>query len=120
MSERMKPILGAIVASVVANMILVNYVFLPIANWDMSTALVPGWLALAITSVLGVLFLDWVNQSIGNPIRSAMVIAVSQILLVDVYYVLNGTREIGAALVSIVVLLVGYGITGLVYGKLSE
>tara|TARA_B100001123_G_scaffold133103_1_gene154258 strand:- start:234 stop:437 length:204 start_codon:yes stop_codon:yes gene_type:complete len=67
-----------------------------------------------------VLFLDWVNQSIGNPIRSAMVIGVSQILLVDVSYVLNGTREIGVALASLVVLLVGYGITGFVYGKLSE
>ncbi len=66
------------------------------------------------------LFLDWVNQSIGNPIRSAMVIGVSQILLVDVSYVLNGTREIGVALASLVVLLVGYGITGFVYGKLSE
>jgi len=64
-----------------------------------------------------VLFLDWVNQSIGNPIRSAMVIGVSQILLVDVP---NGTREIGVALASVVVLLVGYGITGFVYGKLSE
>ena len=64
-----------------------------------------------------VLFLDWVNQSIGNPIRSAMVIGVSQILLVDVP---TGTREIGVALASVVVLLVGYGITGFVYGKLSE
>ena len=64
-----------------------------------------------------VLFLDWVNQSIGNPIRSAMVIGVSKILLVDVP---NGTREIGVALASVVVLLVGYGITGFVYGKLSE
>ena len=67
-----------------------------------------------------VLFLDWVNQSIGNPIRSAMVIGVSQILLVDVSYVPNRTREIGVALASVVVLLVGYGITGFVYGKLSE
>ena len=67
-----------------------------------------------------VLFLDWVNQSIGNPISSAMVIGVSQILLVDVSYVPNGTREIGVALASVVVLLVGYGITGFVYGKLSE
>ncbi len=49
-----------------------------------------------------------------------MVIGVSQILLVDVSYVLNGTREIGVALASLVVLLVGYGITGFVYGKLSE
>ena len=64
-----------------------------------------------------VLFLDWKNQSIGNPIRSPIVIGVSQILLVDVP---NGTREIGVALASVVVLLVGYGITGFVYGKLSE
>jgi hypothetical protein len=120
MGERIKPILGAAGASLVANLILVTYVFVPQSGWDLSAGLVPGWLGLAIVSILGVLLLDWVNQSIGNPIRTAMVIAASQILLVDVYYVLNGTREIGAALASVVVLVLGYGITGFVYGKLSE
>jgi len=120
MGERIKPILGAAGAGLVANLILVTYVFVPQSGWDLSAGLVPSWLGMAITSVLGALFLDWVNQSIGNPIRSAMVIAASQILLVDVYYVLNGTREIGVALVSVVVLLLGAGITGFVYGKLSE
>ena len=120
MGERIKPILGAAGAGLVANLILVTYVFVPQSGWDLSAGLVPSWLGMAITSVLGALFLDWVNQSIGNPIRSAMVIAASQILLVDVYYVLNGTREIGVALVSVVVLLLRAGITGFVYGKLSE
>jgi hypothetical protein len=120
MGERIKPILGAAGAGLVANLILVTYLFVPQSGWDLSAGLVPGWLGLAITSILGTLLLDWINQSIGNPIRSAMVIATSQILLVDVYYVLNGTREIIVALTSVVVLLLAYGITGLVYGKLSK
>ena len=49
-----------------------------------------------------------------------MIIAVSQILLVDVYYVLNGTRGIAAGGASAVLLLVSWALIGTIYGKLSD
>ena len=76
------------------------------------------WISLAIISVLSAVFLDWINQSVNQPMKSAMIIAISQILLVDVYYVLNGSRGVGPAFASIVVLLAMWGVAGTVYGKL--
>ena len=77
-------------------------------------------MALTIASVVFVLYFDWVNQQVGNPVRSAMIIALSQILLVDVYYVLNGQRTMMVAGASAVVLLVGWVAGGMVYGKLLD
>jgi hypothetical protein len=121
MSDRMKPILGALVAAYVINFAGVTYFFGPImANDAPAGAMVSGWLSLAIVSVLLILFYDWVNQAVGSPVQSAMIVAVSQILLVDVFYFLNGTRGIAAAAASAVLLLVGWGVTGVVYGKLLD
>ncbi len=121
MSDRWKPILGAIVAAYIINFAGVTYFFGPIAANDTSAgAMVPGWLSLAIVSVLLVLFYDWVNQAVGSPVQSAMIVAISQVLLVDVYYVLNGTRGLATAGASAVLLLVSWGVIGMVYGKLSD
>ena len=122
MSTRMKPLLGALVVGYIVNTVLVNYLYAPVAASDMSEGmgLMPGWAALLVFSVIVLLYFDWVNQSLGNPMKSALIIAVSQILLVDVYYVLLGNREITTAVVSAVVLLGGYCTIGFVYGKLSD
>ena len=83
--------------------------------------MVPAWLSLAIVSVLSILFYDWVNQCRrGSRSASAMIVAVSQILILDVYFVLNGTRGIAAAGAGAVLLLVGWGVIGVVYGKLFD
>jgi hypothetical protein len=121
MSDRMKPILGALVAAYAINFAGVTYFFGPIAANDAPAgAMVPGWLSLAIVSVLLILFYDWANQAVGSPVQTAMIVAIFQILLVDVYYVLNGSRGIAAAGASAVLLLVGWGVIGMVYGKLSD
>ena len=70
-------------------------------------------------SVLLILLFDWVNVSVGNPVRSGLIVALSQILLVDVYYAMNGMRGIAAAGASAVLLIVGWTAVGLVYGMLS-
>lgn len=80
--------------------------------------MMPAWASLLVYNVVGVIFYDWVNQQMNAPIKSAMVVAISQIMLVDVYYVLNGNRGIAAAGASAVVLLVAWGAVGAVYGKL--
>ncbi len=120
MSDRMKPILGALVVGYVINFFGVGYFFGPIiANDAPAGPLAPGWLSLLIATVLFILLFDRVAQAIGHPFQAAMVIAVSQILLVDVYYVLNGTRGIAAAGASATVLLVGWSLIALAYGKLA-
>ena len=121
MGDRIKPLLGALVAIYVINFTGVTLIFGPILADDVPTGeLAPVWLSLAIVAVLLLIFYDWVNQAVGSPVKSAMIIAVSQILLLDVYYVLNGTRGIAAAAASAAVLLVSWGMAGMVYGKLSD
>ncbi len=86
---------------------------------DQPGAVLPGWLGLAIASVLFVVLLDWTNGSVGNAVKSAMIIAISQIVMVDIYYPLIGRRGWAAAAASVAVLLVGWFIVGMVYGKLT-
>ncbi len=120
MSARLKPLLGALITAYIVFFVGVTYFFGPLmANDAPAGAMMPGWLSLAIVSVLLVLFFDWVNVSVGNPIRSGLIVAIGQILLVDVYYVLNGTRGIAAAGASAALLIVGWVAVGMVYGKLS-
>ncbi len=119
MSERMKPILGALVTSIVIAYVGVTYLFAPImANDAPAGAMMPAWASLLVYNVIGIIFYDWVNQQVNAPVKSGVILAVSQILLVDVYYVLNGGRGIAAAGASAVVLLVAWIAVGFVYGKL--
>ena len=121
MSERMKPILSALVVGYVVFLGGVTYFFGPIlANDAPAGAMVPGWLSLLVVSVLLIGLYDWVAQAVGKPVQAAMIIAVSQILLVDVYYVLNGSRGVAAGGASALLLLVAWGLIGTVYGKMSD
>ncbi len=119
MTSRMKPILGAMVTATIVNYLGVYYFYGPIAESAAPSGLeLPRGVALLIAMVFFILFYDWVNQQVKHPLKSAMVVAVSQILLVDVYYVLNGQRPLAQAAASVVVLLIGWGVAGVVYGKL--
>ena len=121
MSARLKPLLGALVTAYIIFFLGVTYFFGPLMASDVPAgAMMPAWLSLLVVSVLLVLFYDWVNVAVGSPVRSGMIIAIGQILLVDVYYVLNGTRGVAAAGASAVLLLVGWGAVGMVYGMLSD
>jgi hypothetical protein len=121
MSERIKPILGALVTSYVVFYVGITYFFGPAMASDAPAGpMMAGWLSLAVVSLLLVLFYDWVNQQVGNPVKSGLIVAISQILLVDVYYVMNGTRGVTAAAYSVILLLVGWSVVGVVYGKLSN
>ncbi len=120
MSARLKPILGALGVGYIVSLVGITFFFGPILANDMPTGpLVPGWLALLLFLVLFVVLLDQVTRAVGSPVRAALIIAVSQILLVDVYYVLIGNRGAAAAAASAVLLLVGSAIVGTVYGRLS-
>ena len=119
MSERMKPILGGMVTGIIVNYLGVYYFYGPIAeSAGPGTMELPRGVALVIATVFFVLFFDWANQQIGNPIKTGLIVAISQILLVDVYYYLSGQRPMSQALASVVVLLVSWLAVGAVYGKL--
>jgi hypothetical protein len=116
-----KAMLGTVVVVVAVSLAANNYIYLPqsSANPAPGTPMVPFLVALTVIAVVEVLLLDWVNQKINNAMRSALIIALSQIALVDIYYVLNGTRSIPAALASAVTLLLIWMAGGFVYGKLA-
>ena len=119
MSERMKPILGGMVTGIIVNYLGVYYFYGPIAeSAGRGTMALPRGVALVIASVFFVLFFDWANQQIRNPVRTGLIVAISQILLVDVYYYLSGQRPMSQAAASAVVLLVSWIAVGMVYGKL--
>ena len=77
-------------------------------------------LSILVSWTVSILFFDWIVQNTGKTMFSGMVIAISQILLVDFNYVLIGRRELMPALVSVAVLLVSWAAVAFVYDKLSE
>jgi hypothetical protein len=97
----------------------VRFVFGPVMANDQPGEPLAQWLALAVAAILFVYLLDWAAGITGNAVKAALIIALSQIVLVDIYYPLNGMRGWVAAGASIAVLLVGWLIVGTVYGKLS-
>ena len=115
MGDRIKPILGAAGITLVLNYIGVTYFFDP----QPGTELIAAPMSLVVAVVVLVLFFDHMTQKTGNAMVTAMTIAFSQVLMVDVYYVLNGTRDMQSALVSAAVILIGWYAAATVYQKLS-
>lgn len=116
-----KALLGTVVVVFAVSLAANNYIYLPqsTANPAPGAPMLPFMAALALIAVIEVFLLEWVNQKVNNAMRSALIIALSQIALVDIYYVLNGTRSVVAALASAVTLLIIWLAGGFVYGKLS-
>jgi len=121
MSERMKPILAALVTGMVVNYLGLTYFFGPISASDTpSDPMVPAAASLLVTSILLMFLYDWVVQEMGHAMKAAITVAVSQIILVDVFYLLNGQRGLAAAGASAVLLLVSWSLIGMVYGMLRD
>lgn len=116
-----KTLLGTAVTMAVVSYLGTIYLFLPLSEGNPApgTALLPLWVVHVAMSVLNVFLLHWVNGRVKDAMRSGLIIALSQIALVDVYYVLNGTRSVMAAVASAAVLLIFWTAGGYVYGKLQ-
>ena len=116
MPRRIVAVAVAFVAVSVVQFLGVTFFYGPIAATAAPAGpLVPRGLGFAISMLLLVLFFDWVNQQMHAPLRAAMTIASSQLLLVDVDYVLSGERTVAAGAASAVLLLVSRGLVGIVY-----
>ena len=121
MVGRIKSIVGGAFTGCVIAYFAVEYLFNPRMPAPAFDAVLGNPIASSIVFwIVSTLFFDWVVQNTGKTMFSAMVIALSQILLVDFNYVLIGRRELMPALVSVAVLLVSWAAVAFVYDKLSE
>ena len=120
MGVRIKPIMGAALTGAVIAYLGTQFIFNPAMPEPAFEPMLPIFASLAVFWIVMSLFFDWAVQKTGKTMLTAMVIALSQILLVDFNYVLIGRRELHPALVSVGVILVSWAAVAFVYDKLSE
>ena len=125
MLARMKPILGAPVVGTAIGHLGTTMFFYPAMDAAGSAPPLPPMiesdlLASFVYVLIAVLFLDWVVQKAGRPMFNAMVIAISQILIVDVNYVMIGRRALEPALISAVIIPLLFAGAAFTYEKLSD
>jgi len=121
MGSRIKPILGAAVTGGLVSYFAVQFLFNPAMPDPAFEPIVGNLIAsTALYWIVGSVFFDWAVQKMGKTMSTAMVIALSQILLVDFNYVIVGRRELEPALISVGIILVIWASVAFVYDKLSE
>ena len=121
MGDRIKPILGAAATGSVIGYLLVQNVFNPAMPDPAFDPIVGNVIASTVLCwIVAVVFFDWAVQKTGQTMNTAIVIAVSQILLVDFSYVIVGRRELTPALYSVGIILFMWVATAFVYDKLSD
>ena len=120
MGARIKPIIGAALTGAVIAYLGTQFIFNPAMPEPAFEPMLPILASLAVFWIVMSLFFDWAVQKTGKTMLTAMVIALSQILLVDFNYVLLGRRELQPALYSVGILLVLWAAVAVVYDKLSE
>ena len=120
MGVRIKPIIGAALTGAVIAYLGTQFIFNPAMPEPAFEPMLPIVASLAVFWIVMSLFFDWAVQKTGKTMLTAMVIALSQILLVDFNYVLLGRRELQPALYSVGIILVLWVAIAVVYDKLSE
>ena len=121
MGSRIKPILGAAVTGGLVSYFAVEFLFNPAMPDPAFEPIVENLIASTVLYwIVGSVFFDWAVQKMGKTMSTAMVIALSQILLVDFFYVIVGRRELQPALISVGIILVIWAAVAFVYDKLSE
>ena len=121
MGSRIKPILGAAVTGGLVSYFAGEFLFNPAMPDPAFEPILGNPIASnALYWIVAIVFFDWAVQKMGKTMSTAMVIALSQILLVDVFYVIVGRRELQPALISVGIILVIWASVAFVYDKLSE
>lgn len=120
MGARIKPIIGAALTGAVIAYLGTQFIFNPAMPEPAFEPMLPIVASLAVFWIVMSLFFDWAVQKTGKTMLTAMVIALSQILLVDFNYVMLGRRELQPALYSVGIILVLWVAIAVVYDKLSE
>ena len=120
MGGRIKPIIGAALTGAVIAYLGTQFIFDPAMPEPAFEPMLPIIASLAVFWIVMSLFFDWAVQKTGQTMNTAIVIAVSQILLVDFSYVIVGRRELTPALYSVGIILFMWVATAFVYDKLSD
>jgi biotin transporter BioY len=117
----MKPILGSYLTLALIYLVGVIFFFQPIAEGDSARGpLVPPLIGFLVSTVLYIALFAWIAREMRSGLRAALAVALSQLLLVDVDYVLTGDRGVATAAASSVLLLVAWSMTGWVYDRMSD
>jgi hypothetical protein len=122
MGERMKSILGAAAAGGIIAYIGTEFLFYPAmeANQpDQVDAIVSSPWDIVLYVLILVVFFDVFVQKVGNTMLTAMSFATAQILILDVFYVLNGNRAAYPAVLSAIILLASWYAIGKAYDALA-
>ena len=88
-------------------------------EWAKRTPILSSPWDLIVYMIIAVVFFDAFVQKVGNAMVTAMLFATSQILILDVFYVLNGVREVKPAVLSVIILGVSWYAIGWTYNKLA-
>lgn len=116
MTRRIGALLATAAVAAIVTFVGVFYFFEPIASANPPTAPpVPAAVGFLVYIILSVLLLDWVSRQIRRPMKAALIIATSQIILVSVDFVLRGERNIATGVASAVLILVTWTAMAAVY-----
>jgi hypothetical protein len=117
MTRRIGALTATAAVAAIVTFVGVFYFFEPIAAADSGAGPpVPAVLGFLVYIVLSVLLLDWVSGHVGRPVKAALIIAASQIILVSVDFVLRGERGVATGAASAVLILVTWSLMGAAYG----
>lgn len=121
MPKRIWALLGAFFTLAVVYLLGVVFFFRPIAAADsVAGPLLSEPVAFFIMICLYIGLFAWVVEQMESPVKAGLVIALSQILLVNVDYVLTGRRGLVTAAASTALLLVAWTLVGWVYGWIAN
>ena len=121
MTERIKSILSGTVAGGVLAYFGTQYFFNPAMPEPAFTPMVESRIISTILYwTVAVLVFDWAVQKTGQTMHTALVMALSQILLVDYSYVMIGRRELTPAIISAVTLVVIWVVVARVYDTFAD
>lgn len=113
------PIIGAVITSVVVNLVGVLMFFQPIAQADNDTISVHPAIGLSVYVVLGVWLFVWTSKHMKSVYKAAAVVALSQFILV-VDLMMRGERGLLTVLAGGVLLAVTWASIAFVYRKLLD
>lgn len=120
MRTRISALLASGAIAAVVTFVGAVYFFEPIAATGGAVeAPVPAPLGFLIYIVLSVLLLDWVSGIVGRPIKAALIISASQIILVSVDFVLRGERGATTGAASAVLIFATWSAMAVVYARLA-
>jgi hypothetical protein len=115
-----KSIVGAFLTLGVLYLVGVLLLLDPIAATDAPTGpLVPLPVGFGIAIAVYIALFVWIEKLIGDPYKAAMALALSQLTLVNIDFVLSGKRGIATAAASTVLLLASWSATAWVYSRLK-